>query len=296
MLPLLRLLADGESHRLAELVQQIGDEFQLSDAERTERLPSGQPRLLNRVAWARTYMGKAGLLEGTGRGSVRITDRGKALLAENPSRIDMRLLTRYPEYVAFKQGPGTTTGGGTPEVDPGEIAATETPEEQMEHAYRQLQAELAEDVLANIKAHSSRFFERLVLDLLVAMGYGGTLEDAAQVLGQTGDGGVDGVIKEDRLGLDVIYVQAKRWNGTVGRPEVQGFAGSLDGYRSRKGIFITTGTFSRDAQDYVGRIDKRIVLIDGSMLGRLMVQHGIGVTVASDYQIKRIDSDYFGED
>jgi restriction system protein len=202
MLPLLRLVEDGESHRLGDLVEQIGVEFQLSDAERSERLPSGQKRLLNRVAWARTYMAKAGLLEGTARGSVRITARGKALLAENPPRIDMRLLNRYPEYRTFKPGSGAADGGESLEPEIAETGPTETPEELIDRAFRQLQTTLADDILTNIEGRSPQFFEKLVLDVLVAMGYGGTLEDAAQVLGQTGDGGVDGVIKEDRLGLE----------------------------------------------------------------------------------------------
>lgn len=295
-LPLLQLLKDGAAHRLSDVTEQIADQFQLTEAERSELLPSGQRRLLNRVAWARTYMGKAGLLEGVGRGSMRITPRGQELLAEHPSRIDIRLLSRYPEFVTFRERSTSTPASvEEPQGEP-TVLSSETPEELIDKAHRQLQAALADELLVRIKAQSPRFFEKLVLELLVAMGYGGTLQDAAQVVGQSGDGGIDGVIKEDKLGLDMIYVQAKRWDNTVGRPVVQGFAGSLDGYRARKGVFITTGTFSKDAREYVERIDKRIVLIDGPTLARLLIEHNVGVTVASAYQIKRVDSDYFSEE
>jgi restriction system protein len=296
MLPLLQALQDGQTHRYADVAEQLADHFQLTESERLELLPSGaQRRFLNRVGWARTYLAKAALLAGVERGSIQITNAGRSLLAEHPQRIDIRFLNRYPEFVAFrertvqpppKNGPGTDDGG----------VSSETPQELIERAHRQLQATLAEELLATIKTQSPGFFEKLVLQLLLAMGYGGTLQDAAQVVGQTGDGGIDGVIKEDKLGLDMIYVQAKRWDNVVGRPVVQGFAGSLDGYRARKGVFITTGNFSRDAHDYVDRIDKRIVLIDGPMLARLLIDHNVGVTVASSYQIKRVDSDYFGEE
>ncbi len=281
------------SLRMADLTDQIGDQFQLNDGKRIEPHPSGQPRLANRVAWARTYMGRAGLLESVSRGSVRITERGRALLAEGPPRIDSRLLGRYPEFVAFRDR--STPAADSSSAD--QVAASsETPDETIERADRQLRAALADELLARVKRASPRFFERLVLDLLVAMGYGGTLQDAAQVVGQSGDGGIDGVIKEDKLGLDMIYIQAERWEGTVGRPVVQGFAGSLDGYRARKGVLITTGTFSKDARDYVDRIEKRLVLIDGPALANMLIEHNVGVAVAAAYQIKRIDSDYFNEE
>jgi restriction system protein len=211
MLPLLKLLNDDQAHRTVDLINQVGDEFQLSNGERLERLPSGQPRLANRVGWARTYMARAGLMETVARGSVRITERGRAVLAEGPVRIDNRFLSRYPEFVAFRDR--------TPAVDvPADpiTASSETPDETIERADRQLRAALADELLARIKSASPRFFERLVLDLLVAMGYGGTLQDAAQVVGQSGDGGIDGVIKEDKLGLDMIYIQAKRWEEPSG--------------------------------------------------------------------------------
>jgi restriction system protein len=296
MLPLLRLLQDGQPHRLADVTERIAEQFQLTEPERGELLPSGQRRLLNRVAWARTYMAKAGLLESVGRGSMRLTERGRAVLADNPPRIDIRLLSRYPEFVAFRERSAPSDApDGPPPPEPG-AGGAQTPEELIEAAHRQLQATLADELLARIKAQSPRFFERLVLELLVAMGYGGTLQDAAQVVGRSGDAGIDGVIKEDRLGLDMIYVQAKKWDSTVGRPEVQGFAGSLDGYRARKGVFITTAAFSSEAQAYVERIDKRIVLVDGPSLARLLIEHNVGVTVAATYALKRVDSDYFNEE
>ena len=292
MLPLLQAVGDRQIHRVADLIDRLADEFRLTEAERAERLPSGRtPRFTNRVAWARTYLGKAGLLEAPARGAVRITERGSQLLAERPARIDLRFLTRYPEIVAFRQ---RSDPGGAVIVDDAPVSA-ETPDEAIARAHTQLQAVLADEVLTRIKALSPQFFEKLVLELLVAMGYGGTIQDAAHVVGQSGDGGIDGVIKEDKLGLDMIYVQAKRWDNTVGRPTVQAFAGSLQGYRATKGVLITTATFSTEARDYVERIGTRIVLIDGPTLARLMIEHNVGVAVASNYQIKRIDSDYFSE-
>jgi restriction system protein len=219
-------------------------------------------------------------METVSRGSVRITQRGKALLGEGPIRIDNRSLGRYREFVAFRDRTAPAVDVPADHV----TASTETPDETIERAALQLRAALADELLARVKSASPPFFERLVLDLLVAMGYGGTLQDAARVIGQSGDGGIDGVIKEDKLGLDMIYVQAKRWEGTVGRPVVQGFAGSLDGFRARKGVLITTGTFSKDARDYVDRIEKRLVLIDGPALSLMLIEHNVGVAVAASYQ------------
>ncbi len=237
-------------------------------------------------------MAKAGLIDRPRRSHLRISARGTDLLSTNPSHIDGALLSRYPEFVAFKQRSSSDA-----QLVPQRVAADEQdPREIIEGAHLQLQTALADDILAHIKGRPSDFFERLVVDLLVKMGYGGTIQDAAQVVGRSGDGGIDGVIKEDKLGLDTIYVQAKRWDGTVGRPIVQGFAGSLAGRQASKGVFITTGTFSADAQDYVKYLAMRIVLIDGSALARLMIEHNVGVAVTSTYEIKRVDSDYFAED
>lgn len=297
MLPLLQAIADEQPHRLADLIEQLADQCELSQRERSELLPSGKGLLFaNRVGWARTYLGKAGLLENPARGYVRLTERGTSLLAEQPNSVDNHLLMRYAEFVAFRdrtEHDRSTTGTATGAAD---STQSDTPEEAIGRAYRQLQAALVDDLLSRIKSVSPAFFERLVVDVLLAMGYGGPINDAGQVLGQSGDGGVDGVIKkEDKLGLEMIYVQAKRWENTVGRPVVQAFAGSLQGYRASKGVLITTSTFSTEARDYIERIATRIVLVDGPTLARLMIDHNVGVAISNSYSIKRMDSDYFTE-
>ena len=290
MLPLLQLAADSANHSLAEAANSLADEFGLSPAERSELLGSGvQPKFANRVSWASTYLKKAGLLESGGRGSFRITDRGRGVLRNPPERITPRWLSRYPEFVQFRTRPQRD---GEPDVSSDEA----TPEERLEASYRELRGALAQELLQRVKRSSPRFFETLVVDLLVAMGYGGSRQDAGQAVGQSGDDGIDGVIKEDRLGLDVVYVQAKRWDRTVGRPDVQAFAGSLEGQRARKGVMITTSQFSPDARDYVGRIEKKIVLLDGAELAELMIEHGIGVAETVRYSIRKLDLDYFGEE
>lgn len=294
MLPLLRLLADREPHSMRNLADRLSGEFQLSQDERAELLPSGrQTVILNRVSWARTYMAKAGLVESSGRGMVRITDRGIELLSSKPNRVDVHLLMAYPEFVAFRTrepSPGPIPDGHGDDNDNGH-----SPEETFEASYQQLHTALAAELLERITKAPPDFFERLVVDLLVAMGYGGSHGDVVQAFGRSGDDGIDGIIKEDRLGLDFVYVQAKRWANVVGRPVVQGFAGSLEGQRARKGVFITTSTFSKEAHDYVTRIEKRIVLIDGEELASLMIDYGVGVADVATYRIKRVDLDYFSE-
>lgn len=293
MLPLLKLAADKKEHTLRGAVEDLADEFQLSEAERKELLPSGKQTIIhNRVGWSRTYMTKAGLLEATRRGCFRITERGLQALAEKPARIDIKWLNRYPEFLEFKaikrEAPEQLPDLGIPEG--------ETPEESLERSYEEIRGRLAGDLLDRVKASPSGFFEQLVVDLLVAMGYGGSTHDAGKALGRSGDGGIDGIIKEDKLGLDAVYIQAKRWDGTVGRPEIQKFAGALQGARARKGVFITTSAFTKDAEDYVTKIESKIVLIDGQRLCELMIDHGVGVTTAATYEIKRVDSDYFGDE
>lgn len=293
LLPALQLASDGEVHSVSESVETIAVIMHLDDTDRQELLPSGrQRRLDNRVYWAFSYLRQAKLLESAGRGRIRITSRGREVLGRSPSRIDIRFLEQFPEFVEFKTRTRTqeTSPAQTPEVEP-----RETPEELLEASFQTLRGQLARDLLDRTKSCSSVFFEHLVVDLLVAMGYGGSRKDAGQAIGRTGDGGIDGIIKEDRLGLDVVYVQAKRWDSTVGRPVVQAFAGSLEGQRARKGVLITTSTFSKDALDYVTRIEKKIVLIDGEALADMMIDHGIGVATVSSYDLKRVDPDYFGE-
>lgn len=291
MLPLLQFSADGEEHSIRDAYGQIADDFGLDEQERKALLPSGKmPVLTNRVQWAKTYLVKAGLLESPHRGVIRITDRGRQILGENPAKLDIAFLNRYPEFVDFRK---------TKSVDPkqaDEKDQDQTPDELLEDAYEQLRNALAADLLDQVKHASPAFFEKLVVDLLVAMGYGGTIEDAGQVIGKSGDEGIDGIIKEDRLGLDVIYLQAKRWEAVVGRPEIQKFVGALQGQRARKGIFVTTSAFSGDAKQYASTIDSKIVLIDGQRLAQFMIDFDIGVSTLSTYATKRLDTDYFAEE
>ncbi|WP_228558484.1 restriction endonuclease [Myxococcus sp. AB056] len=295
MLPVLRLAQDGKDHTLREAVEAIAVEFKATEEERNELLPSGrQRRLHNRVGWAKTYLQKAGLVEANGRGRFRITSRGQEVLQRRPSRIDMKFLEQFPEYNAFaalRHDPAEAEPSA-PEL----LSATETPEELLEESYQELRRRLADELLDRIKACDPKFFEKLVVDLLVTMGYGGSRKDAGLAVGQSGDEGIDGIIKEDRLGLDVVYIQAKRWSNTVGRPVVQAFAGSLEGQRARKGVLITTSDFSREARDYVKQIEKKIVLINGVELAKLMIDHGVGVTEVATYTVKKLDLDYFGDE
>ena len=237
------------------------------------------------------YLTKAGALERMKRGVFRITERGKELLALKVPKLTIKDLSQFPEFVAFHKG----SQNGDDEVQEIKAERPQTPEEQLANAYKVLREALANDILETVKKASPAFFEELVVDLLVAMGYGGSVEDAGKAVGGSGDGGIDGIIKEDKLGLDVVYVQAKRWSSSVGRPVVQAFAGSLEGVRARKGVLITTSSFSQDALEYVRVIEKRIVLIDGTHLADLMIDHDIGVNVIQTYKIKRLDSDYFEE-
>jgi restriction system protein len=255
MLPLLKFARDGEEHSLRETIEALADEFELTDTERTELLPSGQQATFdNRVGWACTYLKKAGLLKSTRRGYYRISERGASVLKESPAEINNTCLKQFPEFVEFQNPKQMGT-----EIPGEETNNTRTPEEEIEAAYQKVKQGLVTELLQTIKDHSPTFFERLVIDLLVKMGYGGTRKDAGQALGKSGDGGIDGIIKEDRLGLDIVYIQAKRWdNTTVGRPEIQKFAGALQGQRARKGIFITTSTFSESALEYVSRIDSKL--------------------------------------
>ncbi len=290
MLPLLVLNNDGAEHTTSESVKKLTDEFQLTDQERKELLPSGrQTRFNNRVSWAATHLRKAGLLKSTGRGRFQITKRGQEVLISKPEKIDLKFLDQFPEHVAFR----TASKKSSPESSPVQEDSEQTPEETLELSYQELRQDLAQELLELAKSSTPSFFEKLVVDLLVAMGYGGSRKDAGQAVGQSNDGGIDGIIKEDKLGLDVVYIQAKRWEGTVGRPVVQTFAGSLEGFRARKGVLITTSNFSRTAEDYVGRIEKKIVLIDGEQLAQLMIDHGVGVGEVASYTIKKVDLDYF---
>ena len=294
MLPLLRFAADGNDHTTREAVEILATEFQLTPAERNELLASGQQAIFNnRVGWANSYLKKAGLLESPRRGALRITARGKKILGDNPTRIDVKYLERFPEFIEFRDASRNNRETTTSESVA--IATEQTPEEALELAHQSLRLSLAQDILSRILSCSPTFFERLVVELLVKMGYGGSRRDAGERIGQSGDGGIDGIIKEDRLGLDTIYIQAKRWQGSVGRPEIQKFVGALQGQRAKKGVFITTSSYTAEAIDYASRIDTKVVLIDGQLLANLMMDFDVGVSVSASYIVKRIDSDYFEE-
>jgi restriction system protein len=295
MLPLLQFSDDRQEHSTREAVDALANFFELSEEDRAELLPSGQQTTLgNRVTWAITYLKKAGLLEATRRSHFRITERGSSVLIESPSRIDIKYLDRFPEFVEFRTKRNTSDVQSTESLSTGD-GEEQTPEEAIESAHQRLRNDLATDLLQQIMACSPGFFEKLVIDLLLKMGYGGTRKDAGQAIGRSGDGGIDGIIKEDRLGLDAIYIQAKRWEGTVGRPEIQKFVGALQGQRAKKGVFITTSAFSSEAVSYAGMIENKVVLIDGEMLAKLMIDSGVGVSSVAAYEIKRVDSDYFVE-
>ena len=291
MLPFLRFLDDGQEHSLRDTEQALAQHFNLDPIERAELLPSGQQGVFkNRLGWARTYMKKAGLLAAPKRGVFKITERGLQALASNPARIDARYLEQFPEFLDFREASrSVSVPTDVPELTPNRS----TPEETIELAHQGLRAQLGQELLARILACSPSFFEQLVVELLVKMGYGGSRRDAGERIGQTGDGGIDGIIKEDRLGLDTIFIQAKRWQGMVGRPEIQKFVGALQGQRARKGVFITTSSYTAEARDYVSRIDTKVVLIDGQQLSGLMIDFDVGVSVAASYLVKRVDSDYF---
>jgi len=297
MLPLLSFVSDGSEHSNREAVDGLADQFGLTAEERNTMLPSGkQAAFDNRVLWAKSYMKKAGLLESPRRGVIKISDRGREVLKKNPPRIDRHFLEQFEEYRVFME-PYTH---GSEKKTKNQIAPVEqpdiTPEESLEYGYQRLQQELSDELLSQVKTCSPRFFENLVVELLVKMGYGGSIKDAGEAIGKSGDEGLDGIIKEDRLGLDVIYIQAKKWEGTISRPEIQKFAGALQGRRAKKGIFITTSGFSKEALEYVSKIDNKISLLDGLSLVQLMIEHNLGVSLFQTYEIKKVDSDYFEEE
>ncbi|WP_332449759.1 restriction endonuclease [Methanoculleus sp.] len=296
MLPLLKLTADGKEHLMADDRDILADKiFHLTDDERRVLQPSGRSRTYdNRFGWARTYLTKAGLVEVTGRGRYKITQRGVSIVRNKPPTINTEFLMQFPEFEVFKRA-SSQNGGNKNAQDKINKSPSLTPEEVLHAANIELRQKLAQEILERLKACDPSIFEDIVVDLLVRMGYGGSHEDAGEAIGRSGDGGVDGRIKEDRLGLDVIYIQAKRWEGSVGRPVVQAFAGSLEGQRAKKGVFITTSQFSQEAKEYVKIIEKKIVLIDGEQLAQYMIDYNVGVTETASYVIKKVDPEYFGD-
>lgn len=297
-LPVLREFADGHERTSREARERVATALQLTAQDLAESLPSGrQTRFANRAAWAHVYLKMAGLLESPRRGVYRITERGRGVLAAPPDRIDVPYLMQFPEMVEFRnRHAGNDETEMVADAPPASSGNALTPDEQIRAGYQQLRDSLAAQLRDRVQQVPPRFFEELVVELLVAMGYGGSHEDAAKVVGRGGDEGIDGIIKEDRLGLESIYVQAKRWQGTVGRPVIQQFAGALQGQRARKGVLITTSSFSRDAAEYAAGLQNTIVLVDGTQLAQLMIEYGIGVSDVETIQLKRLDEDYFAEE
>jgi restriction system protein len=295
MRPLLELAADGEEHSMRQVREKLAANFKLTDEELKVLLPSGrQPLFVNRVAWAKTYLEHAGIVDSTQRGHFRISERGRDVLRTGPEKITVQYLEKFPEFVEFRSTPKKRKDAPLP-LSKGDDDG-QTPEELLEATHLRLRANLSSELMDKVKKCSPRFFEQLVVELLLKMGYGGSREEAGEAIGTSGDEGIDGVINEDRLGLDTIYLQAKRWEGTVGRPEIQKFVGALHGKRAKKGVFITTSSFSGEALEYVRNIDPKVVLIDGRQLGQFMIDFNVGVNSLVSYEVKKIDSDYFEED
>ena len=293
MLPLLNLLSDGAEHSMKDIVAALGKKFKLTEDEMSILLPSGGSLLFaSRVGWARTYLKKAGLVDSPKRAVLVITERGKRVLRGKPSKIDNQLLRQFPEFVEFQNLKKETS-----ESSDQSQTNEQTPEETIDLAYQNIRQSLAQELIDTVRRLSPLFFERLVVELLVEMGYGGSIKDAGKAIGKTGDEGIDGTIKEDKLGLDIIYIQAKRWQAgnVVGRPELHKFVGALAGQGAKKGIFITTSSFSKDALNYTPKNETKIVLIDGVQLAQLMIDYNLGVSVQRAYEIKRLDNDYFEE-
>lgn len=297
MLPLLKLVSDKQEHKYRDLIEKLAIEFQITDEERKELLASGNQAIFdNRVGWAKTYLKKAGLLDSPKRATFVITQIGLDTLKKNPDRVDAKYLRQFPAFLEFQNA---SRNDNETEEETTVIAVSEqTPEENLDKAYQRIRKSLASELLQNVVDLSPIFFERLVVELLVKMGYGGSIKDAGKAIGKSGDEGIDGTIKEDKLGLDIIYIQAKRWKpgNVVGRPELHKFVGALAGQGAKKGIFITTSNFTKEALDYTPKNETKIVLIDGEQLAQLMIDCNLGCTTQQIYELKKIDSDYFGEE
>lgn len=297
MLPLLKLVSDKKEYKYRELIENLALKFKLTDEERKELLASGNQAILdNRVGWAKTYLKKAGLIDSPSRATFVITELGLQVLGKKPERIDAKYLRQFPAFLEFIHPDKNEVESEETVVS--QDTLSRTPEENLDKAYQQLRKSLALELLNKVIDLSPAFFERLVIDLLVKMGYGGSIKDAGKAIGKSGDEGIDGTIKEDKLGLDIIYVQAKRWKpgNVVGRPEIHKFVGALAGQGAKKGIFITTSSFTKEAIDYTPKNETKIVLIDGERLAQHMIDYNIGCSVQQIYELKRIDSDYFDEE
>ena len=297
MLPILRLVSDRQEHKYRDLIEKLATEFQITGEERKELLASGNQAIFdNRVGWAKTYLKKAGLLDSPKRATFVITQIGLDTLKKNPDRVDAKYLRQFPALLEFQNA--SRNDNDTDEETTVIAVSEQTPEENLDIAYQRIRKSLASELLQNVVDLSPTFFERLVVELLVKMGYGGSIKDAGKAIGKSGDEGIDGTIKEDKLGLDIIYIQAKRWRpgNVVGRPELHKFVGALAGQGAKKGIFITTSNFTKEALDYTPKNETKIVLIDGEQLAQLMIDYNLGCTTQQTYELKKIDSDYFGEE
>jgi restriction system protein len=295
MLPLLEHISDGKEHKMRNVTDELANKLGVTEEEQKELLPSGAaPVFYNRTAWAKTYLKKAGLIDSPKQGVVVISKRGLDVLKEKPRSINVKFLKQFPEFVEFQ----SSKRGEEIDSENSEDQSAQTPEELLETAYQKIRRSLSSELIIKVVDLSPAFFERLVVELLVKMGYGGSIKDAGKALGKSGDEGIDGTIKEDKLGLDIIYIQAKRWKpgNVVGRPELQKFVGALAGQGAKKGIFITTSNFTREALEYTPRNETKIVLIDGEQLAQLMIDYNLGCTTQQTYELKKIDNDYFGEE
>ncbi len=291
MLPLLNFLSDDQEHTTKDTLNHLAEKFNLTEDQLQQMLPSrNQTVFYNRVTWAKAHLKMASLVENTKRGSFKITPNGHEILKQKPPIINLKFLRQIPEYMETAEGWRTSSESEVIEV---ENTQSKTPEEVIGESYLSIRKTLAQDLLSKVKSCSPLFFENLVVELLVKMGYGGSLSDAGKAIGKSGDEGIDGIIKEDKLGLDVIYVQAKRWEGNVGRPEIQKFVGALAGQGAKKGIFITTSKYTADAAAYIPRNETKIVLLDGDQLAQLMIDYNLGVTTEVTYEVKRMDIDFF---
>lgn len=301
MLPVLKIASDGKEHRISDVVDTLAADFNLTEAEREELLPSGkQATFNNRVHWAKTYLSQARLLEVTRRSFFKITDRGRAVLAQNVTRIDAKFLRQFPEFNAFTGG-GNKSEQPMAEVAPlleDKAAGGSTPDELLRATIKEVESALASDLITRICSASPAFFERLVVDLLMQMGYGGSRAEAGRALGKTGDGGIDGVIDQDQLGLDRIYIQAKKYapDNAVSEPDIRNFCGSLGANKASKGVFVTTSYFTKPALEFAERHPFKVVLIDGVELARLMIRHSVGVRITETLHLKKIDDDFFPEE
>jgi len=299
MLPTLEILADKKEHSLQDLISQISDKFKLTEKEKNELVPSGvQTKMYNRVTWVLTHFKKAHLAYTIRRGVFGITQEGMKILESKPPRIDLKFLKEIPEYKQWKDSyikdwQDTHSSDKKDIVE--EIETDKTPEELLDYSYSQLKEELAIELIEKIKECSPSFFERLVIDLLIKMGYGGSRKEAGKVIGKSGDGGIDGIINEDKLGLDTIYIQAKKWDNTVPIAQIRDFAGSLLSKKAKKGIFLSTSDFPKGAYDFVSSIEPKIILINGRELAELMIEYGVGVATKINYEVKKMDNDYFEE-